>query len=271
MTFGILLLAVVLALLAGSVGGLAFLWYRVLRRSGEGDLPTCAKCGYATRGLDSLRCPECGADLREVGIKTPQHRGKVGPAMFVLLWSMLLLMPSFVVSGVLVGVGPKTQYRTETDTIVPAKSQQYREVILSVSGTRPFDEMNVTITGNNNQSATATIDLSAMQYGGKQLDRAAILDWMLQVGANPADAAVIDEADELLKIISSVPATGVQRNYGSNIFNYTISRSFTLDVPKIWFAILVISSWVVIWTAGLLLYFRIRKRRSSHNPPPPTG
>lgn len=30
--------------------------------------PQCGKCGYIVRGVPSLRCPECGADLREVGI-----------------------------------------------------------------------------------------------------------------------------------------------------------------------------------------------------------
>jgi hypothetical protein len=28
----------------------------------------CAKCGYPARGLTTFTCPECGADLREVGI-----------------------------------------------------------------------------------------------------------------------------------------------------------------------------------------------------------
>jgi hypothetical protein len=33
--------------------------------------PSCRACGYAVRGLPSFRCPECGSDLREVGIDTP--------------------------------------------------------------------------------------------------------------------------------------------------------------------------------------------------------
>jgi|GEM_PF-3506580 len=31
----------------------------------------CGHCGYAVRGLDSFTCPECGSDLREVGIVAP--------------------------------------------------------------------------------------------------------------------------------------------------------------------------------------------------------
>lgn len=33
--------------------------------------PSCRACGYAVRGLPSFTCPECGSDLREVGIDTP--------------------------------------------------------------------------------------------------------------------------------------------------------------------------------------------------------
>ena len=33
--------------------------------------PSCRACGYAVRGLPSFTCPECGRDLREVGIDTP--------------------------------------------------------------------------------------------------------------------------------------------------------------------------------------------------------
>jgi class 3 adenylate cyclase len=36
-----------------------------------GSDPACGKCGYAVRGLTTFVCPECGADLREVGIIPP--------------------------------------------------------------------------------------------------------------------------------------------------------------------------------------------------------
>jgi hypothetical protein len=33
--------------------------------------PCCRACGYAVQGLPSFTCPECGSDLRVVGIDTP--------------------------------------------------------------------------------------------------------------------------------------------------------------------------------------------------------
>jgi hypothetical protein len=34
----------------------------------SGASPRCGACGYDTRGLTTLTCPECGSDLRIVGI-----------------------------------------------------------------------------------------------------------------------------------------------------------------------------------------------------------
>lgn len=38
----------------------------------------CGACGYSTRGLTELICPECGSDLREVGIVNRVNRSTLG-------------------------------------------------------------------------------------------------------------------------------------------------------------------------------------------------
>lgn len=62
--------AILLPIITGSLSALliivgARLFYR---GKGSGEMG-CGKCGYAVRGASGLACPECGADLREVGIK----------------------------------------------------------------------------------------------------------------------------------------------------------------------------------------------------------
>lgn len=49
-------------------GLLLWLLWKFGRRSGGDGEPRCGRCGYLARGLSELNCPECGADLREVGI-----------------------------------------------------------------------------------------------------------------------------------------------------------------------------------------------------------
>src|SRR4051812_24607510 len=34
----------------------------------RGADPSCGRCGYLVKGLTTFTCPECGSDLREVGI-----------------------------------------------------------------------------------------------------------------------------------------------------------------------------------------------------------
>lgn len=50
----------------------------------------CGKCGYAARGLSTFICPECGSDLREVGIVRPEQRGTFPWHLLskLVLWSV---------------------------------------------------------------------------------------------------------------------------------------------------------------------------------------
>src|SRR4051812_17324269 len=63
-----------LALAAGAsgvaLGGalVAFGLGRGGRGGGGGSPRACGRCGYDVRGLPTFTCPECGSDLREVGI-----------------------------------------------------------------------------------------------------------------------------------------------------------------------------------------------------------
>src|SRR5437868_14823886 len=54
--------------------------------------PRCGKCGYIVRGIATLTCPECGSDLREVGIDTGKASAPSWVAIPVLaiLWSIAL-------------------------------------------------------------------------------------------------------------------------------------------------------------------------------------
>ena len=45
----------------------------------------CGKCGYIVKGLTTLNCPECGSDLRDVGIVSPAH--SAGKARFIRLFA----------------------------------------------------------------------------------------------------------------------------------------------------------------------------------------
>ena len=65
----------------------------------------CGRCGYNVTGLDSLTCPECGGDLRHVGIVNADEQRKLGRG--------LLFGASIVYTGVLALVGGLLAFTVE--------------------------------------------------------------------------------------------------------------------------------------------------------------
>ena len=83
---------------------------RALRRGrramAPGQPPLCGACGYDTRGLTTLTCPECGSDLRAVGIGAGVGRRAPRLISFAAA-AIFLAFVTYALSGVL------------TDTLLP--------------------------------------------------------------------------------------------------------------------------------------------------------
>ena len=82
------------------IGGL--IWGIMMWRTGskprEGAGMGCGRCGYGVTGLTSMQCPECGADLRVVGIdKGNAQRRKLGILMSVISGGLLVLISLYFV------------------------------------------------------------------------------------------------------------------------------------------------------------------------------
>ena len=88
----------VIGLLVLIVGGLI---YGIILMSGGGSRGgsaemSCGGCGYAVRGLEALNCPECGGDLRQIGINRGQRSGSRGAGItLVVLCGGCLLFSAF--------------------------------------------------------------------------------------------------------------------------------------------------------------------------------
>lgn len=64
------------------------------------DGSTCGKCGYSARGLTTFTCPECGSDLREVGIQRSGRRGRA-PGVVLLVIGLVLMLLLCLMSGLM--------------------------------------------------------------------------------------------------------------------------------------------------------------------------
>lgn len=145
----------VLVVVGGAVVALGVMWWRVVRGPRGGDLPQCGRCGYAVRGTQSLNCPECGGDLREVGITTPKQRGRVGPVAFVVLWTLLLPVPGCLVSGILMAVGPQQHSSYARMSLTP-ESGAYNSATVEYSSTYTVASSGVSIGSSSSTQVSST-------------------------------------------------------------------------------------------------------------------
>jgi hypothetical protein len=94
----------VYALLAGAAVALlivmlAALWLRRRRPAGAAG-PSCGRCGYGVTGLPSAVCPECGSDLRDVGV-VASGAADAGGAAACAAWTLAAPLVALL-GGVLV-------------------------------------------------------------------------------------------------------------------------------------------------------------------------
>ena len=108
--------------------GLAWLWYRVLRKP-KHQHAVCGQCQYIVEGLQTMFCPECGGDFRKVGIETPGKRDQIGPVRFLVLWTVLLAPLALMVSVVAIALGPQRVTGASTCGLSPT-SHSFRRVNL---------------------------------------------------------------------------------------------------------------------------------------------
>src|SRR5687768_7245870 len=72
-------------------------------RAGDWREPRCGRCGYIVRGIPTFVCPECGSDVREVGITTGKtsHSPWIAFLLGALVWSIILpFVASLVVQAI---------------------------------------------------------------------------------------------------------------------------------------------------------------------------
>jgi hypothetical protein len=271
-------------LLLVSTVGLIVLWRGVFKRGIHGDLPSCGRCGYAVRGLLGLTCPECGADLREVGIVTPKQRGSVSPWAFAWLWSLLLLVFSGLMSGLLIQAGPTTTTGSLSSRFVPVISDEYQQVEIESNGQIPFVMTDVSILGNSGQLERIRVDLRTMKFSRlspapsnpQTLDSVVVLSLLKNIGADTTKQHVKNEADELPALIQKAPLRRIQHyqvgGFGTGPFKHFdlrgTSMSMSGETPT-WYRLLLLAGWLLIWILGFGLYFRIRRKNLSTQPRSP--
>jgi len=97
--------------------------------------PRCARCGYIVRGLQGMTCPECGGDLREVGILAPGVAPALSRGKRVLIWTLAAPLPAILLYTMLApSFVPQWQLTTQRRVIFSQSSYCFVTITANATG-----------------------------------------------------------------------------------------------------------------------------------------
>lgn len=272
-------------ILAAIVGAALMLLRRPGKRTNQ-DTPACGQCGYCVRGLPTFTCPECGSDLREVGIVRPDMRRGLGAGWRMILWTLVLSITALMISvpvsnalgpkAVTYGFGRDFHYQTTNREISFAVAMNGKGLIWPWETREPsVQAMYIIISGHADRSMRIDLTTRVCTYTDRQdnvvtvdkgLDEQVLQDWLASIDIklnNPAAAEQLTsflnecaETPELLLHPSDVLAafeSGTLKTSSSN------RARGVARVKSLWIMIPLCAFWVLIWLLGIR---RIRRHHS---------
>eukprot|EP00752_Nemacystus_decipiens_P015798 g14108.t1 len=227
--FGILVLIVLAVGGIASVVGLIYIWVRALKQPSYAQgLANCGRCGYGVRGSATMTCPECGADFREVGILSPLMRKTfISPALFIVLWSLCLWIPGCVVSSIALATGPQE--------------------------TVSYEDYEINLNTNTYE------DFTSVGPAPKPFDRAVLEQWIASTGGDLKNADVQQQIDQVYNNIQQAQSAGIV-NANWSTFSVNSQNTWADSHPAGWFMVLQPVFWVMVYVAGIVLYFLLKRR-----------
>lgn len=274
-----------LVLLVAIVTAVALVLFRGGRKS-RVEQAACGRCGYFVRGIESLTCPECGADLREVGIVTPHAQRGMGVAGWLVLWTVGLPLPAAIVTGIVYEVllpYERTQRIRQSFSRPP--SNQYRQIEVRSHGRElrwpwqarrgqdpPLTRIDLRVTGLNGSVIDVTIDPTAMTYertsgqgaaaAAKPVDVSAATAWFKAAGADAALPEVVQEATELANQLKALP-TSPNHRISLGGFMGSGSGSSSSGGHYRGAEVFILPFWLLVWLGGCVLIWRKHRRQAS--------
>ena len=267
----LLLVCLVGALIVAEAVMLGRLWPRI-------EMPSCAKCRYAVRGLPTFTCPECGSDLREVGIVTRQPRVAPSRAAVALLWTAVVVVLAMFALHVSDAIGlnsrPGFVAREVRMTIEEPRSKAYTSIhvyaltpMVREGQVIPAPTVRATLRRFDGWSEPLVVDADGLivtpmmggdTRGGARLTADAIGQWMALAGIDTTDTAVENEIEHLLTEISVLQAGGYG-GYGRGEFGiveYSGLELVAWTATAVLDLALCVLLPIIIWVAGLVVLLR---------------
>ena len=215
--------------------------------------PRCGQCGYIARGIASLTCPECGSDLREVGIDTGRAAAYrptwwvVGTLAFC--WSVGVFAAWQIAAEQVRRGTPSVFTATRSVSMNGPRSKAYASVSFRAVGEHPAGSPAAANPGSATPAAvvtlftgdgrahrlTADLDKDTYQYVAADgravgprpgLSAGGVVAWMADAGLNLQDPQVAAEAAEVTATLLSPGRYGGRWTTGSGSSSGSIYRQF---------------------------------------------
>lgn len=202
------------------------------------DDPRCGNCRYIVRGIPSLTCPECGRDLREVGINVGRRAGgwraggwRAGgrlawlpSVVAILVWTGVVNVAWRAGGEALERAAPRVRYSRYTINLSRPASGAYNQLKIDGTGDGRTDAAAAGLYANNvtlrliadrGAVATLTADLEGDTYGfavpggpavtgQKGFGPDAVRDWLAR-HAGRDDPKLAAEAAEAVDLARALP------------------------------------------------------------------
>ena len=251
----------------------------------EGDDPLCAKCGYCVRGLEGTICPECGGDLRVVGVLMPGAAVPMSRGKRLLIWTLAAPLPAFLLFGILSPIIIPQWIKTTQRRVIFSQSTfcnvtitaeaHGKRLVFGQPDTRTTAAVPEVLFLSHDQ-AHMDIQLPAKTYrfnarngtvvSGK-FDPKAIETWLNDAGFT--DPRVAERATDIASAVDEMgtPAGNGFTYFGGNGFSRTgdgvahPTFTFSFPQPNELTTISGIGLIVLFWAAGLPFVSRRKPRR----------
>jgi hypothetical protein len=298
------IVALLIIVVAALVAAVAFWAGRRGRRRGALDGPVCGACRYSVVGLEVLTCPECGGDLRAVGIRTPNEPRRPVPwwefAAQVLLFSLLALVAAAPGVAAVDAIAPvRRTYASQVLLSRPA-SGLYDRVTIRANETawdlrQPVPPVTVELVPLNAAAPAAgplTVEPADGGYhyvdtSGRRVSAPSgfaggtVLAWLATAGFDPADPRLIEEAGKIAvearnvgRIIEPIQGRGSRSSTGGGsqlrgTFGVTDFRERATAEGLVWLVAVAVGFWVLLWAGGVVYLWRVHSGRSGRRNPEP--
>lgn len=263
----------VLAILIPPALLLFTLWLRRRRWGRKLKEPRCGKCGTIVKQLAAMKCPQCGADLRQVGIARRAPMRWLGRRVLLTLWTLALPLPAILLSVLFHRVAvPVPHARTAEYRFNLPRSQQYQAMELVITGrdlrwfwqtseALPVTEVDVTLVLKSGERSALRVDgrtLTVVREGEVEptpFQQAAVIEWMKASGIDTLMPQVRDEAGEIVAAVKSVAGT---ERYLVTMVSYESAQtlrwsSVREDTGLTW---VYVGFWAMVWLSGAAYLWR---------------